>query len=139
MVKFAGTSNINSWLESWKRKIAAFDKGIDATPQQVAEWGALKAKTIAPKDTGALIQAISWQTVAGQKTKRAMIFVREMQNPKYQGVRGRVPRYASIHHKLPLKHPNQAKTGDPHWLFTIRNEAKDRFRRGIVGNIQGFK
>ena len=144
MTRFAGSTNITRWLPAWKNRVKQFEKKVELTPRQIAEWGALKSKTIAPRDTGALIQAISWKSLPGQKTKKAMIFVRDVSNPRG----GKRPKqYTALHHSWggrtgPLYSlPNQKNpgTGDYHWLFTIRQEAKEKFRKGILSNIEYLK
>lgn len=68
----------------------------------------------------------------------ALIYVKQAQNPKYAGRRGRVPRYAAIHHASPLGARWQPVTGDPHWGFTTRKWVAGALGRNIRVHIQKF-
>lgn len=72
------------------------------------------------------------------KRSEAMLWVRQMQNPKYIGKRGRVPRYAAIHIASSLNAPWQAKSGDPHWFQSTAKWAAKNHGKKIRGHIQQF-
>ena len=130
---------LSVWLPLFRQKLRKLEKRIPETPKEVARWGATKAKTIAPIDTGSLIQAIAWNTTPGKKKSSATIFVRNTRNTKHRGIYGRVPRYAALQHRMSIGAKTQAKTGDPHWMFTIQKEAKDRFRTELKKGFDEFK
>jgi len=71
-------------------------------------------------------------------TSQAIIRVKQLQNPKYAGKRGRVPRYAAIHHASPLGARWQPTSGDPHWGFTTRKWVAGAMGRNVQVHIQKF-
>lgn len=131
--------NIDQWLPRWKKRTEELNRKINKTPGEVAQYGKLTAKQIAPRDTGSLINAISYKTTPGNKESKAQIYVKGLQNPKYPGRRGYVPRYALIQHQMSLGARSQAKTGDPHWLFTITGLLRRKFRSDVQAHITNFK
>lgn len=129
---------IEQFVPEFGRRVKKLQEDVVKSPSQIAEWGARRAKSIAPKDTGSLINAISWKSIPGQKESKALIFVRSATNTKHRGRYARVPRYAAIHHNLGLGSKYQAKTGDPHWAFTVAREGKKKFGSTISTHIQKF-
>jgi len=130
---------LDVWVPKFKQRLKRMEKGVMETPKEVARWGVTKAKTIAPIDTGSLIQAITWKSKEGSKKGEATIYVRDSSNTKHKGIHQRVARYSALHHAMPLKGFFQAKTRDPHWAFTIRREAKERFRKELRTKLDILK
>ena len=122
-----------------KKRGDVLSANVLKTPKLIAEWGANKAKSIAPRDTGALIQAISFKEAKSSESAKGTVFVRNISNIKYPGrIAARVPRYAAIQHHLGLNDYHQAKTGDPHWGFTIKREGREKFKQALNLHIQKF-
>lgn len=73
---------------------------------------------------------------------RALITVKPLVNPLGGSRRtgGRATAYAAIHHKLSIGNhrAGQARTGDPHWMFTVQEKARNDFNTTIQGHIQDF-
>ena len=128
------SSNIGEWMVRWNKRVAELEKKTKATPNNVAEWGAKYAKSIAPKDTTAMAQSISW---TGTKQNTAMIYLRSgYTNPKDHKD---VKKYALIMHKTPLARAKKIwYSGDPHYMFTVRKGAKKQFSANINTAIGEF-
>lgn len=124
--------DLKHWIPVFEKRVKKLEKEIRGTPKEIARWGATKAKTFAPKDTGSLIQAISWKSTkeSGNKSQ-ALIYVRDQTNKKYYGRSARVARYTALHHKMPESARFQAKSGEPHWAFKIRDLAKEKFGKDL--------
>ena len=123
---------IEQWLPKWKKRVRDLESENNLTPAQVARWGANKGKTLAPVDTGTLVQAIAWKTIKSNKKPQAFIWVRPMTNPKG----GKASKYSYIHHKdLSLR---ARRGGDLRWMFTVQKLAKEKFETDVRGHITKF-
>jgi len=127
-----------AWSKAMKKNFKEYDEANLKEPAKLAAWGLSKAKAIVPKDTTSYLQALSAKVIKGNKNSKAFIFVRSMDNAKYIGKSARVPRYAAIQHKMGRHSRYQAKTGDPHWAFTVQRAAEKKTREKINVHIQKF-
>lgn len=128
------TSNIPQWLAKLEQRRKVLERKLKLAPDQVAEWGVMEAARIAPKDTTNLAQAISWK---GTKDNRALVLVRSgFLNPK--GGRP-ATKYGAVMHNTPLSTAQSIwRSGDPHFMFTIRKGASERLRRKVVTAVGEF-
>lgn len=121
-------TNIRSWEASWNRKIKKIENKVEKTPSDIARYGALRSKVESPKKTGTIAQAITWKK---QKGGRAYVILRPFRNKTQRGIHGDVQYYVWLHHKNPLGWKYQAKNRDPHWVFNVRDEVKDKFGKDL--------
>lgn len=130
------SSNIGSWMQRWNRRVNELDAKVKKTPSEVAEWGAKLAKSRAPKHTTNLAQAISW---AGTKSNTATVYVRSGYNNPIGGAPA--TRYGAIMHRTPKSRAESIwRSGDPHFMFTVRDGAKKQLREKVnvaVGEFLG--
>lgn len=136
-------TNAAEVLKKFESKLNVLREDVANEPGVVAHLGQQLGRSLAPRDTGTLINAIDWKQVSKQKTGgTAMVWVRPLVNPKGGSARtkGRASAYAAIHHALPLgaHSQGQARTNDPHWMFTVKRELKRRYGTKMVGHIQRF-
>lgn len=125
-------TNIKEFERRWRKIQRDIEKKTEQTPKEIARWGAVRGKQIAPLDTGSLVQAIAWQTKG--KTE-SWIIVRPMRNDKWKNDSGDVRRYATLHHLMRKNGRRNAKSGDPHWLFTVTREARKKFRAKLRNDL----
>jgi hypothetical protein len=119
-------SNAVAFQKRWKARIRELESRTKKTPGVVAQWGAAKAKTIAPVDTGTLVQSISWATNSKSKNATASIYVRRANRPGYRDERDRTTFYAyQMHYGWPGFHPHGGK--DRFFMFTTRKLVKKKF------------
>ena len=133
--KLSVRTNIQSWDRKWRARQRVLESRTRAAPSTVAEWGANRAREMAPRDTTNLVQAISWRGT--KKNNHAMIFVRRgFSNPKGGA---RATKYAGIMHRTSQGRARSIwKSGDPHFMFTVRNEASERFKRSLRSAVGKF-
>jgi hypothetical protein len=142
-VRVTTSSNIDRVLRRFERASNKLRENVVNEPKTQAQIGQKLARSIAPRDTGTLINAISWKVMDTEKNKgQALIWVRPLANPE----NGRsAARYAAVHHKIggrgpmtKLPHQQKASTGDFHWLFIVKDELERRYKKAIRGHIQKF-
>ena len=136
MITLQQRSNIRQVAQQWTQYSKKLNKRMGDIPKRVANEGARLAVALAPKDTGMLVQSIAWKSTIPKK--EAIIMVRPLQNPKYRGMKGLTTRYAIIQHSSPRQSPWQAKTGDPHFMITVRDLINDRFKGLIRSTLEGL-
>lgn len=87
--------------------------------------------------------------MTSQKVGQAVLFVRKALNPAWSGKKsksgedlGSVPRYAALHHRLPIGREffnrRAIRSGDPKWLFTTSKVFRERFKTQVRGHIRQF-
>lgn len=142
-IRVTTSTNIDRWLRRFESSVGRFRAGVMAEPRKQAMIGQRLGRALAPRDTGVLINAISWKTFRDSKdSSTAMVWVRPLQNRNRSAAT-----YAAIHHSInpsqrSMKRlPNQKKasTGDFHWMFIVREEIKRRYGKDIQGYIRGLR
>jgi hypothetical protein len=137
-IRITTSSNIDKWLRRFEKKVNTTRTKIVNEPGKQARVGQQLGKALAPRDTGTLINAISWKVLDKSKTSgTAMIWVRPLQNQHTTA-----NKYATIHHRIgdrgPLKQlpwQKKASTGDFHWMFIVQDELGRRYKKTILDHI----
>lgn len=140
------TSNLNRWLRKFEKEEGKLRQDVVNEPGLQAKFGQRLGVQLAPRDQYAtLVHAIAFK-VANKDQNRGtgLIFVRPLVHPvdnKSRRTKGRASAYAAIHHILPrgAYSRGQARSNDPHWLFTVRGVLEDRYKQRILGHIQRFR
>jgi hypothetical protein len=130
--------SVKEWAKARRRNMKKYVSKNLKEPSKTAKYALRRARTLVPKDTGSLLQAIDVKDFKKGKNAQSLLFVRSATNPKYRGRYARVPRYAAIQHKLGRHSKYQAKTGDPHWAFTVRREVEKKTGKRLNLHIQQF-
>lgn len=143
VVRLAASSNIDRWLTQWRKRVSELNKKASLTPRQAAEYGAKFAKTMAPRDTGALIQAIGWKVANAEKGKKgsgeAQIIVRNSPlNPKRSGKHARPSYYALQHNTHPSGWKYQNETGVKRYLNVAAKRTRKKFKVDVAKVYQNF-
>jgi hypothetical protein len=139
------SSNIDKWLRKFEKKVNTLRQDVTDEPRKQAKIGQMLGKALAPKDTGTLINAISFKVMEKGKTSaRAMIWVQPLPNPKGGKHAGR---YASIHHQInpgqksmpTLPGQKKPSTGDFHWAYIVKEELARRYGIAMRNHVKRFR
>lgn len=124
-IKVTGVHRVIKNLHRISKEIP---KKSRATTKSVTEWGGKFAKAIAPKQTGALIRAITFES--GGKT-RAVWGKIESNQPK------RTSSYHRMMHGLDMPDiSGRIKSGDPHYMFTTATVLKKNYPKQMARAIK---
>lgn len=143
VIRVRTSNNIQRWLRKFERDYGKLRKDVVDEPRLQAEYGQKLGVKLAPRDKHVtLIHAIDWKLIRKENSKgEAMIYVKPIVHPtdnRSRKTKGRASAYAAIHHSLPLEDfkNGQARTNDPHWGFTVRDEIKRRYGGVMRSHIQ---
>lgn len=117
-------------LEELKKKFDLIIKSAEKTPTQIAEEGKKHMKSVAPRQTGALINAIV------SEGRPNVAYIRSMQ-PNRVNFQGRLVPYHVIMH-LTNGHMGRGvriKSGNPRYAIETFNWLKERFATKVSENI----
>lgn len=141
-IRVKASSNIDRWLRKFERDFGATRADVLKEPELQAKLGQQLGVALAPRDQNAtLIHAIAWKVDTKDKASAtAKIYVKPLVHPRWNRsrlTRGRADKYSAIHHLLGEGEyaRGQARSGDPHWMFTVAKEIQRRYKTRMVGRL----
>lgn len=145
-IRVTTSSNIDRWLRKFEKDTGKFKANMVKEPEELAKMGQRLGIAIAPRDKYAtLIHAIAWKVVSKDKTNaKAAIWIKPIVHPfdnRSRLTQGRADKYATIHHMLAKGDYSrgQARTGDPHWMFTVSKELQRRYKQRVIGHLSKLR
>lgn len=111
----ASEQDINRIRRNLQTRINRIKKNPDKTLKMAAEFGQLVAQSVAPQDTGILVQSIKHRTEEGG---RAVVYVDEdvlLSNPSAKW-NGKAFNYAYYIHEINSDFPVRITSGEPRFM-----------------------
>jgi hypothetical protein len=110
---------------------------IPLVTEEVADWGAKFARGIAPRGTGALIQAIDVKPGRSGKSTEFTIVSRTPKSPGNPNWAGKtVPYQVFLHRGQRGAYKGDVKTGDHKYMYTTRDVLKNKYPEKIKKSLR---